>query len=225
MTKQITQYLPELADRFRFRREQLGLTQEQVADKIVKRLPRGSRFNRVTVSNIELDFQKSLKDKVFVIACDILKCRSEWLAFGTGPIEEVSNSSDAKLVPELELADVVNIASNINELNKHRKINICPIECSPNTFSMRVAGDSMLTRFEQGDLIFVDTALADPENKKFVVAVNKQEKIATFKQLNIEDGVKLLKSLNPDFPPELRYTKMNDTWEIIGTVVAHLKPI
>lgn len=83
----------------------------------------------------------------------------------------------------------------------------------------------MLPRFEQDDLIFVDPTKLDPTSGKFVVAMLEGSSEATFKQYQELDGKRMLKALNPDYPPEMRYVKMNGNCRIVGTVVSHVKPV
>ena len=61
----------------------------------------------------------------------------------------------------------------------------CPVRCSPDSFVLRVRGESMEPRFRDGDLIFVDPAVA-PDHGRFVVVTGEDSSEATFKQLIVE---------------------------------------
>ena len=92
----------------------------------------------------------------------------------------------------------------------------CPVRCSPDTFVLRVRGESMEPRFRDGDLIFVDPAVS-PDHGRFVVVREKNSHEATFRQLIVEGEQKYLKALNPDWP--VRIVERNSTASICGVVV------
>lgn len=94
--------------------------------------------------------------------------------------------------------------------------------CSPQTFALRIKGDSMEPRFLEGDIIFVD-----PEQSyrsgDFVVARVRGSSEATFKQYREVDGRKYLHALNSEFPLDIRFQELTRDSEIIGKVVAVYK--
>lgn len=92
----------------------------------------------------------------------------------------------------------------------------CPIECSQNTYILRVHGISMEPRFHDGDLIFVDPDI-NPLGGKYVVVVLGDAEEATFKQLIIEGGQQYLKALNPEWPN--RIIEVDEDARICGVVV------
>lgn len=76
----------------------------------------------------------------------------------------------------------------------------CPVRCGPDTFVLRVRGESMEPEFREGDLIFVDPSL-EPRNGSYVVVRRGDGSgDATFKQLIEEDGRRYLKAANPNWP-------------------------
>jgi SOS-response transcriptional repressor LexA len=92
----------------------------------------------------------------------------------------------------------------------------CPVDCSDETFVLRVKGQSMEPRFNEGDLIFVDPH-AEPGHKKFVVVRSNESMEATFKQLIVEENRRYLKALNPDWPD--RIVAIGENTTICGVVV------
>ena len=83
--------------------------------------------------------------------------------------------------------------------NAEARIN-CPVRCGPDTFVLRVRGESMEPQFREGDLIFVDPGVA-PGNRSYVVVRRGDGSgTATFKQLIEEDGRRYLKAANPHWP-------------------------
>ena len=92
----------------------------------------------------------------------------------------------------------------------------CPVECSPETFVLRVRGASMEPKFREGELIFVDPQ-APVEHGKFVVVRLEESNEVTFKQLILEEGKKYLKTLNPDWPN--RIIEVKPDTPICGVIV------
>ncbi|GKX50579.1 helix-turn-helix domain-containing protein [Budvicia aquatica] len=223
-----------LGERFKWRREQLALTQEEAA-KAINSLIDGNRatFTRVTISNIENGIQQSMKDKVLIAVTSVLKCSADWLINGRGPIEgltnTISNTSEGsaitRQVPLINWVQAASLTEASTFSPRDYQYLPCPEKCGPNTFALKVEGDSMLTRFEPGDTIYVDPELVDPDNGKFVIASLANTNELALKQFQIIDNQKFLKALNPDYPSEMRYLKINGGCEIIGTVICHVKPV
>ncbi|WP_173634381.1 LexA family protein [Paramixta manurensis] len=218
-------------ERFRTRREQLDLTQEEAA-KAINRLLKGDRgtFTRVTISNIENGNQSSIKDKVLLAAVDVLKCSPRWLVYGEGPVEErnvnvAETSSHQRLIPLIDWVQ----AGAFTEVGSYPEDSYeyypCPANLSDKAYALRVEGESMIPRFEPGDIIYIDPSQRQKINGKFVIARLVNENSTTFKQLQIIDGKIYLQALNPNYTPEMKFTHVNQDCEIIGTVVWHIKPV
>lgn len=91
-----------------------------------------------------------------------------------------------------------------------------------NAYALRVHGESMHdpvgpASFSDGDIIIVDPDKT-PENKSYVVVRQNGNMEATFKQLIIESGEKMLKALNPSWPN--RIIPMTEETELCGVVIA-----
>ena len=95
----------------------------------------------------------------------------------------------------------------------------CPLPCGPDTFVLRVAGQSMAPRFPEGDYIFVDPDVP-AENGRFVVV--RRDDGATFKQLVEEDGRRFLRAANPDWPEPI--VEVDAHASICGVVVFQGRP-
>lgn len=97
----------------------------------------------------------------------------------------------------------------------------CPAKHGARTYCLRVRGDSMHNpsgkpSYADGDIIFVDPDRAVEPGDRVIVRLADQQD-ATFKQLLLEDGRKLLKALNPEWTP--RYTEINGESIITGVVI------
>ncbi len=102
----------------------------------------------------------------------------------------------------------------------------CPVRHGPRTYCLRVRGDSMHNpsgrpSYADGDIIFVDPDRDAKPGDRVIVRLDDQQE-ATFKQLLIEDGRKLLKALNPEWAP--RYIEINGNATIAGVVIGKWVP-
>jgi SOS-response transcriptional repressor LexA len=99
---------------------------------------------------------------------------------------------------------------------------LCPVECSEQTFVLRVMGASMEPRFRDGELIFVDPAVK-PEHGKFVIARPESEHEPVFRQLIVEGKRRYLQTLNTYWPERVIELTGND--RLIGVVIFKGEPI
>ena len=93
----------------------------------------------------------------------------------------------------------------------------CPVRCGPDTFVLRVSGESMAPRFQDGELIFVDPERTPRSGSYVVVRRGDGTGAATFKQLVEEDGRRYLKAVNPDWPE--RIVEADPDAAVCGVVV------
>ncbi|WBA13879.1 helix-turn-helix domain-containing protein [Salinivibrio proteolyticus] len=221
----------DFGGRLKQRRDELELTQDEVAAGVKKLVPELS-FNRVTLSNIENGTQKSVKDRILLALVKVLKCSPDWLVYGEGDKELATFGNNVSTGPKVEqkcpLISWVQagVFTSIQEFpEQDYSYYPCPTRCGPRTYILEVRGDSMSPRFEEGDLIYVDPDQVEADHGKFVIAQLEDSPEATFKQLQVMDGRKLLKALNPDYPPELKYIQINGNCRLVGTVIAHVRPI
>jgi len=102
----------------------------------------------------------------------------------------------------------------------------CPVRAGPRAYCLRVRGDSMYNpggrpSYSNGDIIFVDPDRHANPGDRVIVRLEDQHE-ATFKQLLVEDGRKMLKALNPEWTP--RYVEINGNATIIGVVIGKWVP-
>ncbi|CZF79666.1 LexA repressor [Grimontia marina] len=222
----------QIGERVKLRRLELGLSQEDLAKAILKQVD--SRFNRVTLSNIEMGIQGSVKDKILLALTKSLKCNAEWLVYGTEPKELaltqlLSRSEPGPAVeqkcPFISWDEALSFTVNNDYPDSAYTYSACPVPCGPRTFILTVNDESMGDRFAEGDWIYVDPDQQESAKDKFVIVQLSPDSEAIFKQLVLIDNQVFLKALNPDLPSSLRYTQPTKYLTIKGTVVAHVKPV
>ena len=92
----------------------------------------------------------------------------------------------------------------------------CPVECSHESYVLRVRGVSMEPKFHDGELIFVDPKIP-PAHGKYVVVRLDDSSEATFKQFIVEGDALYLKALNPDWPTPI--IEIDSDTTICGAVI------
>lgn len=210
-----------LQDRVMLRMQQLNMNQADLARKINK--------TPVTVYKILMGLQHNLMGDTLLDLSEALQCNPMWLQKGKGPmlsecnVEQVSVQGNS--YPLISWVQAGAWTESVKLPPDEYEYIACPVKTGSRSFWVKVRGDSMYPKFESGDLICIDPEKLSIDNDKYVVAMMEGTDEMTFKQLKVIDGQNYLKALNPDYPPEMRFAKINGNCRIIGTVVSHVKPI
>ena len=197
----------DLATRYKTRRLELGLTQNDISIKL--------GVSQQSLQKIE--YGTTLSPRKIKDIAKILKCEPDWLLFGKDQLSNVEECSGLQgLYPVISWVQAGDW-NQIYEIHHHEAEHYpCPVKCSERTFLLKVRGMSMSPTFNEGELIFIDPEV-DPINGKYVIARLDDSNLATFKQLIIEDGHKFLKAANPDWPTKI--TPINGNCTIVGVVI------
>ncbi len=96
---------------------------------------------------------------------------------------------------------------------------MCPVPAGTDVFCLRVSGESMLPKFQEGDIIYIDPDQELHSGCVVVVEDTKQpEAYITMKVFIREfNGQPRLKVINPDWEP--KYTDLDSSIKIIGVVI------
>jgi len=92
----------------------------------------------------------------------------------------------------------------------------CPARHGGNAYILRVRGDSMETKYHDGDLVFVDPDRQPDHGSDVIVRLNNAGE-ATFKQLQIDGDNQYLVARNKTYPNPV--IPMSDEAEICGVVI------
>lgn len=166
------------------------------------------------------------KDAIYVVA-DKTGFNAEWLATGRGEERKLSEDVEPTIFPAYKYPIVSWVTAGMWE----EAIGLyapgvaedwiySTYKGSPNTFALRVKGDSMVNpvgsvSFPEGIIIVVDPTIV-AENGSYVVARLNGSTEATFKQLVIDGNQQYLKPLNPRYP----LIPINEECQICGVVKA-----
>jgi SOS-response transcriptional repressor LexA len=208
-----------LKDRLHSKRQALGLSQQQLADK--------AGVSQVTIQHLESGRNSSSK-KLLEIA-KALGVTAEWLASGTESHARVSNVAPAHnpemtyRYPVISWVAAGAWAEAVEPFPPgfSDRYEMSEYEAKGPAFWLEVKGDSMTSPVGQsiveGTLILVDTE-ADAQHGKLVIAKLADSNEATFKKLVEDGGRRFLKPLNPAYPTEM----CAGDCRIVGVVVRAL---
>ena len=204
-----------LGQRIRARREELGLTQEQVAEQV--------GIKQQSYQAIESGGVK--KPRHLYEISVVLKCDMAWLLSG--------NKEDIRNVEVLDFKTYqVPLISYIQagawtescELRDSTGFEyiMTSLELSDKAFALQIKGDSMEPEFKEGDVVIIDPVIK-PIPGEFVVAMNGESE-ATFKkyrELGYDEHERMQFELIPLNPDYTTMSTLKQQIRIIGTMVEH----
>ncbi|BCE02943.1 LexA family protein [Marinicellulosiphila megalodicopiae] len=192
-----------LATRFKARRMELELTQNDISNKLA--------ISQQALQKIESG--ETLRPRKIEAIAEILKCSPEWLLYGSKDsnisVQESTNLyraatslNEVPLISWVQAGGWAEIVDNFHpgDAEEWRQTTA---KVSKHAFALRVVGDSMTNPFGSPSIPAGSIVIVDPEaeaiNGSIVVARLENSTEATLKKLVIDGNDRLLKPLNPDF--------------------------
>lgn len=212
-----------IGERIKWARERVDLTQKQLADK--------AGVSQGTIGNLESGFRERPRALLNIAAA--LDLNPSWVETGKGawsnkPDPNVEEHASRGAVPRISWVQAGSWADVADpyQPGEAEEWLPCPVKHGPRTYCLTVRGQSMFNpegrpSYAEGDIIFVDPDRDANHGDRVIVRLDDQQE-ATFKQLLIEDGRKLLKALNPNWPD--RYMPINGNATICGVVIGRWVP-
>lgn len=208
-------------ERIRVRREELKLTQQQIAEAV------GVSYQTVQQWESGATAPKRENRKMLAKAL-----RTSEVALEFGGVQEKMPLTDynteegppiARLAPLISWIQAGSFreAADPYVVGQAEDWYPMPRKAGPRTFALRIRGVSMEPRYREGEIIFVDPD-AEPRHGSRVVVRLESEKEVTFKELVIEGERKYLKALNPAWPDPLIRIEGDAT--ICGVVIGKWVP-
>lgn len=178
----------------------------------------------------------AIKGENLIKLAKLGKTSMEWIQTGKqdrehivkeGAAEYHANINQVPLAKKVPLIDLVAAGdwtdvADPYPVGEAERWEFCPVPHGENTFAVRINGESMEPKFHHGEIIFCDPS-KESFNGDFVIAKMTDENQATFKQLVIEGGQKMLKAINPNWP--VKYLPINGNCHIVGKVIARLEKL
>lgn len=213
----------------RTRRKLLGLTEQQLADKVG--VSRGSiqMWERGDTAP-KRGNQQAVADALGITVAELMGLQtSAKVVRISGPaadaVEAMASMGAVPLISWVQAGAWSDVSDPFLPGQADEWLP-CPVAHGPHTYAVRVRGESMFNpagrpSYADGDIIFVDPSREAKHGDRVIVRLDDHAE-ATFKQLLIEDGRKLLKALNPEWAP--RYIPINGNATITGVVIGKWVP-
>lgn len=195
-----------LAERLKFSREKLDLTQQEVANR--------AGMSQPTYYKIESG--KSQRTTYLNELANVLKVNPNWLATGQGEMTESTQSAPVSAPKQIRMWDFTPSGVSV------RRPENSPIIDAKNVIYCQVLDESMSPFFYKGDYVFADRSLK-PETGGYVIAKKSDgsEIVRRYKEyLDPKTGElhQELIALDEFFPA---IQKANESFEILGTIFEH----
>lgn len=182
------------------RREQIGLTQEELAQRIGVTKPTISRWESGDISNMRRDRIQKLADALRVSPIELLDDETD----GLKSIDEGSNinavfSDGFRMIPVFESVSAGFGAYADGQIVDYMPMRIVSDAEAAETIAIRVAGDSMSPKIEDGDLIQCHKQDSVDSGSIAVVLLDGEEGLV--KRVVYGTDWTELQSINPYYPP------------------------
>ena len=199
--------MAEIGHRIKARREQLQMTQEELAKKIGYK-------SKTTITKIENGTNDIVQSKV----CDFAKALNTTPAYlmGWEDLEQPTPKSNG--YPTARIPVLGDVAAGIPILAQQDIIGYEDIPAdmakTGEYFGLKIKGDSMEPKIHDNDIVIVKS-MSDAENNDIVIAMINNE--ATCKRLHKYSNSVVLTAINSDYKP-IEVTPDEDI-QILGKVV------
>ena len=199
--------MAEIGHRIKARREQLQMTQEELAKKIGYK-------SKTTITKIENGTNDIVQSKV----CDFAKALNTTPAYlmGWEDLEQPTPKSNG--YPTVRIPVLGDVAAGVPILAQQDIIGYedipADIAKTGEYFGLKIKGDSMEPKIHDNDIVIVKS-MSDAENNDIVIAMINNE--ATCKRLHKYSNSVVLTAINSDYKP-IEVTP-DENIQILGKVV------
>lgn len=212
----------EIGRRIKQRREELGLTQEELGKPLGLNKSTIQRYENGLVSKIKLPVLESIAVKLGV--------SPDWLALKTDDM----SIFDPEPKQDLEVMNNVyprpifdSVSAGFGAYADSHIVGYQPVYISnphdiDSTICIRVTGESMYPKIEDGDMIVVRKQPSVDNGSIGVVLIGDE---AVVKKITVGRNTLTLESINPLYPPRVFKDAELDGVEIVGLVQQIIKAV
>lgn len=198
-----------LAERLQTLLESTGTSKTELAKAVGVKQP--------SINDLCSGKSQGMRAATAIKIADFFKVNYLWLVTGEGP-KALANVEDGpgikQFVPLISWVQAGTFTGI--EWPDDAELYPTPRHMSDGSYALRVRGESMLPKFAEGDIIFVDPSREVLSNS-YVIAVTGNNE-TTFKQYISDGELQYLRPLNKDWPGPAVIPITSDT-HIIGVVI------
>lgn len=178
-----------LGEKIKKRREELNLTQEELAEKLGYK-------SRSTINKVELGKNDLTQSKIIAYA-KALDTTPNYLMDYDNNIEPISLERNVVKIPVLGRIPAGIPMEAIEDINDYIEIPESWLIGGAEYFSLEIKGDSMSPRYETGDIVIFRKQETCETGDDCAVMVNGDD--ATFKRVERQESGIVIKPLNPNY--------------------------
>ena len=191
----------EIGKRIKTKREELGMTQEELGDKL--------SLNKSTIQRYETGQVKKIKLPVLQAMAEQLKVDPNWLALKSDNIEYISPALEPNatllskehihLIPVFESVAAGFGAYADNRIVEYMPLYIVSESEAENTIVVKVQGDSMYPKIENGDSIQVLRQDFADNGQVVVIMIDEENAVVKKYEYDKKNKTVKLHSFNPEY--------------------------
>lgn len=208
----------EIGNRIEKSRKALGMTQEELAKTL--------GLNKSTIQRYESGKIEKIKLPIIEAMANALGVRPEYLAGKSDTSEnniEVLPNSKIHMIPVFETVSAGFGAYANDCIIDYIPIYIANISDVPDMMCIKVSGDSMYPKIEDGDIIVVRRQPCVDNGQIAVILIDGEDGVV--KKINSgKDFIELI-SINPMYPPRRFEGKETERIRIVGLVKQIIKNV
>ena len=208
----------EIGNRIEKSRKALGMTQEELANTL--------GLNKSTIQRYESGKIEKIKLPIIEAMANTLGVRPEYLAAKSDTSEnniEVLPNSKVHMIPVFETVSAGFGAYANDCIIDYIPLYIANISDVPDMMCIKVSGDSMYPKIEDGDIIVVRKQSSVDNGQIAVVLIDGEEGVV--KKINFGKNFMELLSINPMYPPRLFENEEVERISIVGLVKQIIKNV
>lgn len=212
-----------LGERIKALRNQMGVNQKEFAEMCGRLDSRERAWGQSRIGNYETNAREPSLEDIEIMA-KVLGITGADLAFSNAQFTRIIKSYKYPLLSTIQAGKFTEVEhfNYVDELEQYELI-ASQVKASANAFYLKIAGQSMTPRFNEGDMVLIDPELS-PKPGQFVAAINPDGE-ATFKQY------KQLGSIDDYGRPHFKLVPLNDSFptlnsqehkiQLIGVAIEH----
>lgn len=212
----------EIGRRIKQRREELGLTQEELGKPLGLNKSTIQRYENGLVSKIKLPVLESIAVKLGV-SLDWLALKTDDMSiFDPEPKQNLEVMNNVYPRPIFDSVSAGFGAYADSHIVGYQPVYISNPHDIDSTICIRVTGESMYPKIEDGDMIVVRKQPSVDNGSIGVVLIGDE---AVVKKITIGKNTLTLESINPLYPPRVFKDAELDGVEIVGLVQQIIKAV
>ena len=208
----------EIGNRIEKSRKAVGMTQEELANTL--------GLNKSTIQRYESGKIEKIKLPIIEAMANALGVRPEYLAAKSDTSEnniEVLPNSKVHMIPVFETVSAGFGAYANDCIIDYMPLYIANISDVPDMMCIKVSGDSMYPKIEDGDIIVVRRQPIVDNGQIAVVLIDGEDGVV--KKINSGNDFIELISINPMYPPRRFEDEETERISIVGLVKQIIKNV